>query len=70
LKLGENGLPFAIVFTKADKEKPGAVERNVNDFCNRLLETFSELPNVFVTSAQTRLGRDRVLGFIAGAVSR
>jgi GTP-binding protein len=69
-KLGENGLPFAIVFTKADKEKPGAVERNVNAFCNRLLETFSELPNVFVTSAQTRLGRDRVLGFIAGAVSR
>jgi GTP-binding protein len=69
-KLGENGLPFAIVFTKADKEKPGAVERNVNAFCNRLLETFSELPNIFVTSAQTRLGRERVLGFIGGALQK
>jgi GTP-binding protein len=64
LDLGVNGLPFAIVFTKSDKEKPGAVERNVNAFCNKLLETFSELPNVFVTSANTRLGRDQVLGFI------
>ncbi len=69
-KLGENGLPFAIVFTKADKEKPGAVERNVNAFCNRLLETFSELPNVFVTSAHTRLGRERVMGFIANALQK
>lgn len=66
--LGENGLPFAIVFTKSDKEKPGAVERNVNAFCNKLLETFSELPNFFVTSAQTRLGRDQVLGFIESAI--
>jgi GTP-binding protein len=64
LKLGQDGIPFAIVFTKADKEKPGAVERNVNAFCDKLLEHFAELPNVFVTSAAERTGRERLLGFI------
>jgi GTP-binding protein len=63
-KLGEDGMPFAIVFTKADKEKPGAVERNVNAFCNALLEHFAELPNIFVSSAHTQLGKEQVLGFI------
>ena len=62
--LGENGIPFALAFTKADKEKPGAVERNVNLFVEKFLETFSELPNLFVTSAETRMGKDKVLGFI------
>ena len=64
LKLGQEGMPFALVFTKADKEKPGAVERNVNAFCDKLLEHFAELPNVFVTSATERTGRERLLGFI------
>jgi GTP-binding protein len=64
LKLGQDGMPFALVFTKADKEKPGAVERNVNNFCNKLLEQFAELPNIFVTSATERTGRERLLGFI------
>ncbi len=70
LKLGQDGMPFAIVFTKADKEKPGAVERNVNTFCNKLLEHFAELPNVFVTSATERTGRDRLLGFIGDNIAR
>jgi GTP-binding protein len=70
LKLGQDGMPFAIVFTKADKEKPGAVERNVNTFCNKLLEHFAELPNVFVTSATERTGRERLLGFIGDNISR
>lgn len=62
--LGENGIPFALAFTKADKEKPGAIERHVNLFAEKFLETFSELPNLFITSAETRLGKDKVLGFI------
>lgn len=70
LKLGENGMPFALAFTKSDKMKPGAVERNVNAFCDKLLEHFAELPNVFVTSAAERIGRERVLGFIAQSISK
>ncbi|MFN5295330.1 MAG: ribosome biogenesis GTP-binding protein YihA/YsxC [Flavobacteriales bacterium] len=68
LKLGQDGIPFAIVFTKADKEKPGAVDRNVNAFCDKLLEHFAELPNVFVTSAAERTGRERLLGFIGQSI--
>jgi GTP-binding protein len=70
LKLGQDGIPFAIVFTKADKEKPGAVERNVNAFCDKLLEHFAELPNVFVTSAAERTGRERLLGFIGQSMGQ
>lgn len=66
--LGENGLPFALIFTKADKEKPGAVERNVNLFADKFLETFSDLPNLFISSAETRLGRDKILGFIESVI--
>jgi GTP-binding protein len=69
LKLGQDGIPFALVFTKADKEKPGAVERNVNAFCDKLLEHFAELPNVFVTSAAERTGRERLLNFISSGLS-
>ena len=51
-----------------DKEKPGAVERNVNAFCAKLLEQFAELPNIFVTSATERTGRERLLGFIGQSI--
>lgn len=64
LQLAGDGVPFALVFTKADKEKPGAVERSVEEFCEKLLEHFDDLPNLFVTSAATRLGREKVLSFI------
>ena len=70
LKLGQDGIPFALVFTKADKEKPGAVERNVNAFCDKLLEQFAELPNIFVTSATERTGRERLLNFIGQSLAR
>lgn len=70
LKLGQDGIPFALVFTKADKEKPGAVERNVNAFCDKLLEQFAELPNIFITSATERTGRERLLNFIGQSLAR
>lgn len=62
--LGEWQVPFALVFTKADKNKPGATRRNVDAFLNRLRETWEELPPHFVTSAVDKTGRDEVLGFI------
>lgn len=68
VKLGEKGLPFSVIFTKADKEKPAVVQRNVEAFKQALLEHFSELPNTFLTSAEKRTGRDEVLGFIENVI--
>ena len=62
--LGEWQLPFTIVFTKADKEKPGAVERNVKLFFDKMRENWEFLPACFVTSAIDKRGKDEVLGFI------
>ncbi|WP_018630947.1 ribosome biogenesis GTP-binding protein YihA/YsxC [Niabella aurantiaca] len=64
-QLGEWGIPFALVFTKADKNKPGATTRNVNAVLDVLKGTWETLPQYFVTSAIDRLGRDEVLGYIA-----
>lgn len=62
--LGENGVPFAIVFTKADKLGPVAARRNVDQYLKVLGESWEELPPYFVTSAEKRSGRDEILDFI------
>lgn len=62
--LGTNGVPFAIVFTKIDKLSPVAGKKAVAAYCNRLLETWEELPPVFATSANDRRGRDALLDYI------
>ncbi len=62
--LGEWQLPFTIVFTKADKEKPGAVERNVKSFFEKMKENWQFLPQYFVTSAISKRGKEEVLDFI------
>ncbi|MCU0389346.1 MAG: ribosome biogenesis GTP-binding protein YihA/YsxC [Chitinophagaceae bacterium] len=63
-QLGEWGIPFTMVFTKADKEKPGAVKRNVEQFRIELSKTWDELPMHFLTSSHTREGREELLGFL------
>ena len=62
--LGENEVPFCIVFTKADKLGKLELERNVEAYKKRLLEDWEELPRVFVTSSESRLGREEILDFI------
>lgn len=62
--LGENQVPFAIIFTKADKLGPVAVQRNVDAYRRALSEHWEELPPVFVTSSSTGTGRDQVLDYI------
>ena len=62
--LGENGVPFAIIFTKADKLTKSALSANIEAYKKRLLEEWEELPPVFVTSSESRLGRDEVLQYI------
>ena len=62
--LGENGVPFALVFTKADKISKGALDRNVETYKAKLLETWEELPPIFCTSSEKRLGREELLDYI------
>lgn len=62
--LGEWQLPFTIVFTKADKEKPGAVDRNVKIFFDKMRESWQFLPRYFVTSAISKMGKEEILDFI------
>ena len=62
--LGENQVPFCIVFTKADKVSKTELDKNIETYKQRLLEDWEELPPIFVTSSETKLGRDEVLDFI------
>jgi len=63
-QLGEWQIPFVIVFTKIDKEKPGAVKRNVESFIKELSETWETPPRYFQTSAEKKIGRDEILTYI------
>ena len=62
--LGENGVPFSIVFTKADKLTKTALGANIQAYKQRLLEEWEELPPVFVTSSETAMGREELLLYI------
>lgn len=62
--LGENEVPFSIVFTKADKLGPEAGRKKVAEYCEKLLEQWEALPPVFVTSATSSKGRDELLNYI------
>ncbi len=63
--MGENGIPFCIIFTKADKLKPKAIERQVGDYLKVLVGgIWEEAPQHFVTSSSNNIGRDEVLNFI------
>lgn len=62
--LGENGIPFSIIFTKADKLKKTALAANVAAYKKRLLEEWEELPPIFVTSSENAQGREEVLEYI------
>ena len=62
--LGEEGVPFALVFTKADKLSKGRLAANVEVYKAKLREEWEELPPIFVTSSEERMGRDELLGYI------
>ena len=62
--LGENGVPFALVFTKGDKLGKVRLKENVEAYKTRLLEEWEELPPVFVTSAETKLGGEELTAYI------
>ena len=62
--LGLSSVPFAVVFTKADKLSAAKVSASVEAYKKVLLETWEELPPIFITSAEKRQGRDEVLDYI------
>ena len=62
--LGENGIPFAIVFTKADKLGIGKLKANIQAYLEKLAEQWEELPPHFVTSSEDRTGRQELLDYI------
>ena len=62
--LGENGVPFAIVFTKADKVSKGRLGGNIQHYLKELSRQWEELPPYFVTSSENRMGREELLQYI------
>lgn len=62
--MGEKQIPFNIIFTKADKLKPKALERHVEGYLKKMLETWEEVPPYFVTSSADGTGREEVLNYI------
>ena len=62
--LGENGVPFAIIFTKTDKISNGRLQENFRIYKEKLEEVWEELPPVFFTSSEKKQGKDEVLGYI------
>ncbi len=64
--LGENRIPFALVFTKADKLGKNKLEANIEHYKKELLKDWEQLPPVLVSSAETGSGREEILDFIAG----
>ena len=67
--LGEEGIPFGIVFTKGDKLSADRLASNVAHYKRRLLEEWEELPPVFLTSSEKKLGRDGILSFIGESLN-
>jgi len=59
--LGESNIPFQIIFTKADKLKPNALTRNIDAYTAKMLESWEEMPEYFITSASNREGKEAVI---------
>ncbi|MBP6826541.1 MAG: YihA family ribosome biogenesis GTP-binding protein [Saprospiraceae bacterium] len=68
--LGEQGIPFALVFTKSDRIGKVTAEKNVDLFMKELSKTWENLPPYFVTSSERRTGKEEILTYIAKNVKR
>ncbi|HTO37651.1 MAG TPA: ribosome biogenesis GTP-binding protein YihA/YsxC [Brumimicrobium sp.] len=61
---GEHGIPFSMVFTKADKLSKNAVQKNLAAYKREMLKDWEELPPIFVTSSESKEGREELLNYI------
>ncbi len=62
--MGENQIPFSIIFTKADKLKPNVLSKNIEAYTQKMLENWEEMPTYFVTSSSKGIGREELLAYI------
>lgn len=62
--LGEHNIPFCIIFTKADKLKEKVLDKNIENYKTEMLESWVEMPEYFITSATSKLGKDDILDYI------
>lgn len=67
--LGENGVPFSIVFTKSDKVRSNELKKNVENFLNTIAEEWEELPPHFITSSEHGTGRNELLDYIGHIIT-
>ncbi len=67
--LGENGIPFGIIFTKADKLSKTQAQRSMKRFSETLAEQWEELPPMLVSSSEKGVGRQEILDFIGGCLN-
>jgi GTP-binding protein len=63
--LGETGIPFLLIFTKADKQSAVKTDQTIAKFRKELLKSFEEIPKIFITSSENTLGREAILGSIS-----
>ena len=63
-ELGENGIPFALIFTKCDKQGPNVLKAQIARDCEILSRDWEELPPMLTSSSQTRAGREEILAYI------
>ena len=66
--LGREGVPFGVVFTKVDKQSQRLTNKNIETYRQTLLQWWEELPPMFVTSSEKRLGRDEIIAFVEGCL--
>ncbi len=62
--LGENNVPFSIVFTKADKLSKSKLQTNIDNYMNKLKEQWEELPPYFISSSENKTGKTEILDYI------
>ena len=62
--MGKNRLPFAMIFTKADKLKSSVLETNIEHYKQIMLESWAELPPLFITSAEDKRGKEELLEYV------
>lgn len=67
--LGQNGIPFGIIFTKADKLSQAQLNRNVKTYKQTLAEQWEELPPIFISSSEKGTGREEIISFIEEALN-
>ncbi len=67
--LGEMRVPFSIIFTKSDKDKALSIQKNIKQFKAKMLENWTSLPSIIVTSAEKNRGSKEIMEFIKNAMS-